>query len=91
MTPIERAMRLKQILDDEVFKSAVSDVRARLIDRLENSPISDHETQHEIALMLQLLKNVVSELQRGATEIEVERARDRHQDFIKRIAEKFQR
>jgi hypothetical protein len=46
MTPLERADRAKQLLSDPLLKEAFSDIRMRLVGQLEQTVLSDVETQH---------------------------------------------
>lgn len=89
MNASERADRAQRILSDEVFKQAFSDVRAGLIERLESSPISDVETQHEIALMLQLLKQVKVKLEQYCNDQRMVEAQTREETFISRARQKL--
>ena len=56
MTPRERAERAENLLTDPVMKLVFVDIREALVGQLEAVPISDAESQRDIALMLQLLK-----------------------------------
>lgn len=65
MTPgerVARANRARELLEDDLMKSVFSGVRNALVERLETCPIGDTNTQHEIALTLQLLKQLQSQL-----------------------------
>ena len=89
MTPFERAERAKQLLADDVLKGAFSEIRNRLISQLEALPISDVETQHEITLMLQLLRRLREQLERYVSDGAVEQHRAKQQKFIERIRERI--
>lgn len=65
MTPgerVARANKARELLEDDLMKSVFSGVRNALIERLEACPMGDMDTQHEIALTLQLLKQLQSQL-----------------------------
>jgi hypothetical protein len=85
MTPSERADRAKQLLNDPVLKGAFSDLRDKLVMQLEASVVSDVETQHEIALMLQLLKRIQSQLLSYQQEAAIDKHRDKQDSFIRRM------
>jgi hypothetical protein len=55
------------------------------VTRLESLPIGDIDTQHEIALMLQLLKQVRTKLEMYGQDVVVEKSKQRHTDFIQRV------
>ena len=63
MTPFERADNAKRLLNDPLLKQTFADIRLRLVDQLEATAFGDVETQHEVALMLQLLKRLRSQLE----------------------------
>jgi hypothetical protein len=85
MTPLERADRAKQLLADPLLKEAFGEIRMRLVTQLEQTVLSDVETQHEIALMLQLLKRLRTQLDSYIQESVVERHREREETFISRM------
>lgn len=89
MTPFERAERAKQLLADEVLQDAFGDIRSRLIAQLESLPINDHETQHEITLMLQLLRRVREQLERVVQDGKVIEHRNRQQSWIEKMRERI--
>ena len=89
MTPIDRAERAKALLEDMVLKGAFEDIKTQLVSNLESLPISDHETQHEIALMLQLLKRIRSQLQTYLNEAAIDKAKAKQDSFIEKMRERF--
>lgn len=89
MTPFERAERAKQLLADEVLQDAFGDIRSRLIAQLESLPINDHETQHEITLMLQLLRRVREQLERVVQDGKVIEHRNKQQSWIEKMRERI--
>ena len=89
MTPRERADRAQQILEDAVFKQAVGDIRMRLVAQLESAPISDVETQHEIALMLQLLKRLQAQLFSYVQDNKLDEAKKKSDSWIEKIRERY--
>lgn len=89
MTPFERAERAKQLLDDELLREAFADIRSRLIAQLESAPISDVELQHEVTLMLQLLKRLREQLERYVSDGAIEQHRARQQGFIEKLRERI--
>jgi hypothetical protein len=89
MTPIDRAERAKALLQDELLKQAFSDIKKRLVDQLEATAIHDIETQHEIALMLQLLKRVRTQLETYVGEGAIEAHKTRQENFLERMRQKL--
>lgn len=62
MTPLDRADAAEQLLASPVFREAMADIRAGLVGRLETCPMGDIDTQHEIALTLQICKRIETQL-----------------------------
>ena len=58
MDSIQRGQEAEQLVNNPLLKEAFAGVKAKLIEKLEEVPIGDLDTQHEIALSLQLLKTV---------------------------------
>lgn len=85
MTPRERADRAEHILKDEVFQQMFSDIREGFVAKLETVPVGDIDTQHEIALSLQILKQLKTQLTRYTQEIVVDNAAQRHESWIRRM------
>lgn len=85
MTPLDKAERAKQLLEDPVFRAVLNDQREALVRQLENAPSSDIETQHETALMLQLLRAIPLRLQRYVSDIEIEKSKHEQQTFMERM------
>ena len=89
MTPFEKAERAKQLLADPVLRDAFHNIREGLVSKMETSPMGDVETHHEIALSLQLLKRVTTELNRFVSDATVIEAKNKHESFIKKMTERF--
>jgi len=89
MTPFERADRAKQLLADSVLQGAFRDMRDKLVLQLEVVPLSDIETQHEIALMLQLLKRLQNQLVIYTQEIAVDKHKIKQENFVARMRQKL--
>lgn len=53
-----RANKAREILNEQLMGGVFNEVREALVARLEQTPIGDTSTQHEIALTLQLLKQL---------------------------------
>lgn len=85
MTPIERAERAKQLLEDVVLREAFKAIRDQLVAKLESSPMGDVDTHHEVALSLQLLRRINVELERFADAIAVDKAREKHENWLDRM------
>ena len=66
MTPgerIARANRARELLEEQTMRGVFDGVREALVVKLEQCAIGDTATQHEIALTLQLLKQLRAHLQ----------------------------
>jgi len=85
MTPLERATRARQLLADEVLRDALSDIRMSLVSQLESVPIGDIDTQHEIALTMQLLKRLRTQLEMYGQEVTIEQNKRKQESFIQRV------
>ena len=72
---VERANQAKRVLDDPTLQKAFEGVRQGLLSQLESTMIGDRDTQHEIALSLQLLKSLKRMLERWVTDGQVEMRR----------------
>lgn len=89
MTPRERADRAQQLLDDDVMKQVFTDIRMKLVGQLECVAIGDIDTQHEIALTLQLLKKLRDQLQQYVNEHKVDEHKRRQDGFIDRMRQRI--
>jgi len=85
MTPSEKANRARDLMADPVMEAAFSDIRMGMLANLESVPISDIDTQHEITLMLQLLRRVRDQLNRYGQDELIESHRAKNESFIQRI------
>jgi hypothetical protein len=84
MTPRERADKAKQLLDDPIVQQAFSDIREQIVLRLEACPVSEVDAQHDLAITLQLLKQLKLQLGRYVEEIVVDNAKARQDAFIRK-------
>lgn len=89
MTPSERGERAQQLLDDPVFVGALAEMRAGLVDALESVPLSDVDTQHETALLLQLLKRLRMTLERYVIDGKVEDIKRERESILARTKQKL--
>lgn len=89
MTPKERADRARDLIDDAVLKEAFYDIRMGLVAQLEGLPFGDVDTQHEVALMLQLLRRVRTQLDKYLGDQKVIEARDRNDSFIEKVRKRI--
>lgn len=53
-----RGVRAKRIVEDPIYREAWDVVEAEIIRRWRESPITDHDGQHELRLMLHVLGSV---------------------------------
>lgn len=56
-------VRAKHILEDQIYREAWDAVEAGIVTRWKESPILDHEGQHELRLMLHIMASVRNELE----------------------------
>ena len=89
MTPTEKAEAAKQLLNSPVMKSVFADVRENFVTKLESVPIGDTDTQHDITLILQLLKLLQNQLANYIQAGVVDKYRSRQDEFIERTREKL--
>lgn len=89
MTPRDRADRAKQILDDPVFTEALKSIRERIVSKLETVPVSDHDTEHELVLTLQLLQRIPAQFKAYTDELLIEEHKEQQNSFMDRMRQKF--
>lgn len=88
---IRKGAQAAQLLNSPLYVEAVEKVRMGLVQRLEMSAIGDKDTHHEIALSLQLLKQVHQHIKTVAetgkmAEIERQNWLQSMKNRIKRVA-----
>lgn len=91
MSPNEKADRARQILEDAVFNEALRDIRERIVSTLEAVPVTDHESQHELVLTLQLLQRIPARFKAYIDEMTMVEHRKKQDDFIAQTKQKFSR
>ena len=89
MTPIERADRAKQLLEDPVLRGVFVDIRERLVAKLEQAPIGYVDTHHEVALTLQCLQQVKSLLHTYTQEIAIDKHKVREESFMNKMRQRI--
>lgn len=89
MTPNEKAEGATRVLNDPIISAAFSDIRLGLVSRLEQLPMGDVDSQHEIALTLQLLKQLRLQIETYRQDVAVDKAARRHETFMERMREKL--
>lgn len=85
MTPIELAQRVTKIMADEAMAEVFTGIRMSLVARLESLPVGDKDSQHEVALMLQLLKQVRVQMETYGREAILSEHDKRNEAFIQKI------
>lgn len=88
---IRRGAQAAQLLNSPLYVEAVEKVRMGLVQRMETSAVGDRDTHHEIALSLQLLKQIHQHIKTVAetgkmAEIERKNWLDHVKKRIKRVA-----
>jgi hypothetical protein len=61
----------------------------RLVEQLESVAFGDVDTQHEITIMLQLLKRLQGQLQRYIQDQAVDKARKKHDAFVEKTRQRL--
>lgn len=89
MTPLERAERAKQLLQDPVLRQAFENVRMHYVAAIEVSQSTDVEAHHDMALCLKSLIRVQNELKAFANEIAVDKAKRQSESFIEKTRERL--
>lgn len=54
----QQGYEARQLLENEVYKSAIENVRAGIVEKWRSCPIRDREGQHELKLMDKLLSEL---------------------------------
>ena len=54
------------LMENDVYKSAVSEVRAAILKAWESAPLRDKEGHHELKLMLKLLNDLEANIKQAA-------------------------
>jgi hypothetical protein len=91
MTPgerIARANRARELLSEETMRSVFAGVKNALIEKLEMCPVGDTGTQHEIALTLQLLKQLQNHLRHFVDDGVLAEAEVQQESFMARMKRK---
>ena len=60
---LRRGEQARQLLQNELYQDAISQVRQAIIDKWISAPMRDIEGQHELKLMLKLLGDVTGYIQ----------------------------
>jgi hypothetical protein len=58
MDMIQRGAEVEQLLANPLLREAFEGVRQKILERIEETAIGDIDTQHELVLCLQTIKNV---------------------------------
>jgi hypothetical protein len=89
MTPQEKAESAKRVREEPVIRQAFIDIRENLVRQLETVPIDDRNTQHETALLLQLLKRLETQLSKYIQDQAVIEHRKKQDDATARRRERL--
>ena len=91
---MDRGSKAERWLRDEMYVEAVEAVRTAIFDKWAQSPLRDHDGQHELRLMLKLLDDVTGYVKKAAKDgqfaaVQLERekrsVRDRMKDAAKEL------
>jgi hypothetical protein len=75
MNDEQRGIEAAQLLSNPLFKQSFEGVRQKLLERLEETAIGDVDTQHQLTLCLQTVKQVRRYLENFVRDGELEAAR----------------
>ena len=90
MSEFDLVQKSESLLKDPAFRAAIDGVREALVQRLEECPIADTVMQHEIAISLQLLKQIERHIKSFVATGELERAKKKEElSWIKRAKAQF--
>ena len=89
MTPNEKAESARLLLGDPVISAAFADIRLGLVSKLEQTPMADIESQHEIALTLQLLKQLRLQIESYRQHAVIEESHCKHETFVQKMRQKL--
>lgn len=75
---LDRGFKAQQLLDNEIYQESIQTVREAILSQWAESPIRDHEGQHELRLMLKLLNDLTANIKTVAdtgklAQIQIER------------------
>lgn len=76
---LARARRAESILKDPIVTEAFDEIEAEILDRWKNAPNADREGQHELKLMMHVLKSFREIFERAVNEgkVIIHRAEER--------------
>lgn len=63
----EQGRQAELLLDNEIYKDSIALLKSSIVSAWENCPVRDVEGQHELKLMLKLLKDLENNIQQVAT------------------------
>jgi hypothetical protein len=75
MNDEQRGVEAAQLLNNPLFKQSFEGVRQKLLEKLEETAIGDVDTQHQLTLCLQTVKQVRRYLENYVRDGELEAAR----------------
>lgn len=91
MTNQERSERAQRLLDDELFKAVLADIRERLVRRIEALPPGDVDSQHTAALSLQLWAQVPDVLRQYAGDQAIQKHQAEQAGFMAKVRQKLRK
>ena len=89
MTPLERAEQARHLLQNPTLKAAFEEIRQGLVAKLEEVPMGDVDTHHEVAISLQLLKRLKTQLQRYIDDQAIDKHKQKQATFIEKMRERY--
>lgn len=89
MNKIERGARAKSLLEDVIFKEVQSEIKADIVKKLEEVPVGDIDSQHELVLSLQMLKAHRTRLERWIDDAKIEQKSQEQKSWIEKQKQRF--
>ena len=89
MTPREKAEQASRFFEEPIMKMAFVDIREYLVSKLEKLTLPNPEAEHEIILMLQILKLFPVQLRKYMDDEVKAKHKRRQEEFIEKTREKL--
>lgn len=77
MDPITRGYQAQELLSNQVLKESIEGIRNHYITLMENVAIGDVDTQHNLVLSLQVLKEIRRQLERIVRDGQLEESKQK--------------
>lgn len=88
MDVIRRGQEAKRLLNEPLLKEAFDGVRMKILERLEEVAIGDVDTQHELTLCLQTIKQVKRYMENWMRDGQLEEIREAEKSKFQRFLQR---